>query len=31
LGDDVARESAKYTEGVIEGRVTLYHLEKMTG
>lgn len=29
LGDDIARESARYTEGVLEGRLTIYHIEKM--
>jgi hypothetical protein len=29
LGDDVARESAKYAEAVREGRLTLAPLEKM--
>jgi hypothetical protein len=28
-GDDTARESAKFSEAVLEGRIQLRHLEKM--
>jgi hypothetical protein len=31
FGDDVARESAKYTEAVLAGRLTLRPLQKMIG
>jgi hypothetical protein len=30
-GDDVARESAKYAEGVLAGRLSLHPLKKMIG
>jgi hypothetical protein len=29
FGDDIARESARYTEGVMAGRLSIYHIERM--
>ena len=31
IGDDAARESAKYAEAVLSGRITLHPLQKMIG